>query len=118
MMAKRTTVTLEDDVLEQLTAHVRHTGRPLRAVLNDAIRRGLDRPLAPPTPLRIEAGDLGAQPGIEFDDISALLELAEGPMLMDAHLAALAIEHGATLCTTDRDFARYPGLRLANPLAI
>lgn len=39
-------------------------------------------------------------------------------MLMDAHLAALAIEHGATLCTTDRDFARYPGLRLANPLAI
>lgn len=43
---------------------------------------------------------------------------ARGPMLMDAHLAALAIEHGATLCTTDRDFARYPGLRLANPLAI
>ncbi len=28
---------------------------------------------------------------------------ARGPLLMDAHLAALAIEHGATLCTTDRD---------------
>ena len=42
---------------------------------------------------------------------------ARGPMLMDAHVAALAIEHGAMLCTTDRDFARYPGLRLANPLA-
>jgi toxin-antitoxin system PIN domain toxin len=42
---------------------------------------------------------------------------ARGPLLMDAHLAALAIEHGATLCTTDRDFARFPKLRLRNPLA-
>jgi toxin-antitoxin system PIN domain toxin len=41
---------------------------------------------------------------------------AKGPLLMDAHVAALAIEHGATLCTTDRDFARFPGLRVRNPL--
>ena len=34
----------------------------------------------------------------------------------DAHLAALAIEHGATLCTTDNDFKLFPGLRLQNPL--
>lgn len=40
-----------------------------------------------------------------------------GPLVMDAVLAALAVEHGATLCTTDRDFARFPGLRWANPLA-
>jgi len=39
-----------------------------------------------------------------------------GPTITDAHLAALAIEHGATLCTTDRDFARFPGLRWQNPL--
>jgi uncharacterized protein len=42
---------------------------------------------------------------------------ARGPLLMDAHLAALTIEHGATFCTTDRDFARFPKLRLRNPLA-
>jgi toxin-antitoxin system PIN domain toxin len=42
---------------------------------------------------------------------------ARGPLLMDAHLAALAIEHGATLYTTDRDFARFPKLRFADPLA-
>jgi uncharacterized protein len=30
-----------------------------------------------------------------------------GPLVMDAHLAALAIEHGATLATTDRDFTRF-----------
>jgi len=41
---------------------------------------------------------------------------SRGPLVMDAHLAALAIEHGATLCTTDRDFTRFKGLRLLNPL--
>lgn len=41
---------------------------------------------------------------------------ARGPLLMDVHLAALTIEHGATLATTDRDFARFPGLRFRNPL--
>jgi toxin-antitoxin system PIN domain toxin len=39
-----------------------------------------------------------------------------GPLVSDAALAALAIEHGATLVTTDRDFARFTGLRYANPL--
>lgn len=41
---------------------------------------------------------------------------ARGPLVMDAHLAALAIEHGATLCSTDRDFTRFPRLRFSNPL--
>jgi uncharacterized protein len=35
----------------------------------------------------------------------------------DAHLAALAIEHGATLCSADRDFGRFSHLRWHNPLA-
>jgi len=39
-----------------------------------------------------------------------------GPLVMDAVLAALAIEHGATLQTADGDFARFPGLRWENPL--
>lgn len=39
-----------------------------------------------------------------------------GPLVMDAALAALAVEHGATLCSTDRDFARFPGLTWVNPL--
>jgi toxin-antitoxin system PIN domain toxin len=41
---------------------------------------------------------------------------AGSELVSDAHLAALAVEHGATLCTTDRDFARFPGLRWRNPL--
>ena len=42
---------------------------------------------------------------------------AAGPLVMDAVLAALAIEHGATLCSTDRDFARFDGLDWRNPIA-
>jgi uncharacterized protein len=39
-----------------------------------------------------------------------------GSLITDAHLAALAIEHGATLCTNDRDFLRFPGLKVEFPL--
>lgn len=43
---------------------------------------------------------------------------AHGPRTSDAVLAALAIEHGATLASTDRDFSRFPNLRWVNPLDI
>jgi len=39
-----------------------------------------------------------------------------GALMMDAHLAALAIEHGAVLHSNDRDFSRFPGLKWVNPL--
>lgn len=42
---------------------------------------------------------------------------ARGNVVPDAYLAALAIEHGATWVTTDRGFARFPGLRWQPPLA-
>jgi toxin-antitoxin system PIN domain toxin len=50
--------------------------------------------------------------------LGALLrELGGGPRLIpDAHLAAMAIEHGLVLCSTDGDFARFPGLRWMNPI--
>lgn len=38
-------------------------------------------------------------------------------LVPDAHLAALAIEHGLTMCSADGDFARFPGLNFRNPLA-
>ncbi|MBL8240993.1 MAG: type II toxin-antitoxin system VapC family toxin [Bryobacterales bacterium] len=41
---------------------------------------------------------------------------AQGNLVVDCHLAALAIEHGLQLCTTDGDFARFEGLRWVNPL--
>jgi toxin-antitoxin system PIN domain toxin len=52
---------------------------------------------------------------------SVLRELLEplgsaGNLTSDAHLATLAIEHGAELCSSDTDFSRFAGLRWANPL--
>jgi hypothetical protein len=49
-------------------------------------------------------GTLLTQPGVQ------------GNLVSDAHLAALAIEHGLTLCSTDGDFARFRGLKWLNPL--
>lgn len=38
-----------------------------------------------------------------------------GNLTNDAHLAALAIEHGGEVCSADHDFGRFPGLRWTNP---
>ncbi len=40
---------------------------------------------------------------------------AKGNLVLDAYLAALAIETGSVWVTMDRDFARFPGLRLRHP---
>ena len=42
---------------------------------------------------------------------------AKGNLVPDAYFAALAIEHGAEWVTTDRDYARFPGLKWRHPLA-
>ena len=60
------------------------------------------------------------QPGARHWEI--LVDLIErsgvrGAMVSDATLAALAIEHGCELVTTDSDFARFPQLRWRHPLA-
>ena len=60
------------------------------------------------------------EPGDRHWEIARrLLESGQttGPLVMDAALAAIAIEHGATLYTTDRDFARFEDLTWNNPLA-
>lgn len=40
---------------------------------------------------------------------------SRGSQVMDAHLAAMTLEHGASLATADRGFARFPGLRTFDP---
>ena len=40
-----------------------------------------------------------------------------GPVVSDAHLAALALERGTGIWSTDTDFSRFPGLRWEDPLS-
>jgi toxin-antitoxin system PIN domain toxin len=60
------------------------------------------------------------QPGPRHADLLRTLVVrgqATGPMITDAVLAAITIEQGATLASTDQDFSRFPGLSWFNPLA-
>jgi uncharacterized protein len=41
-----------------------------------------------------------------------------GNLVTDAHLAALAIEHGIGVCSTDSDFARFPQITWVNPILL
>jgi toxin-antitoxin system PIN domain toxin len=43
--------------------------------------------------------------------------LLRGNLIPDGHLAALAVEHGLTVCSTDTDFARFTEITWINPLA-
>jgi len=46
----------------------------------------------------------------------AIENKAGGPLMMDAALAAMALEHGAVLASTDRDFSQFPNIQCVNPL--
>ncbi len=52
-----------------------------------------------------------------WDLFVELCAAIQGPLVSDAYLAALAIEHGCELITTDADFARFKGLRWRHPLS-
>ena len=93
----------------RITTNRRVFERPLSVPeAEEAVSRWLSRP---------NAGIL--DPGERYWSILGSLMRdgqTTGPLVMDAALAALAIEHGATLQTTDRDFARFAGLKWTNPL--
>lgn len=56
-----------------------------------------------------------ARHGAVLRDLLAPLGTA-GNLTSDAHLAALSVEHGAQVCSTDGDLARFAGVQLVNPL--
>ena len=82
----------------------------------------------PPTPMQIAIAfcqSLVASPRAVFitpsrrhwDLFTELCGNLRGPLVADAYLAALAIEHGCELVTTDSDFARFKGPRWRHPLS-
>ena len=88
-------------------------------------RQVLPRPISADEAITVVHGWLAQPPVIALNPgdehwrvLTRLLSDAgsAGNLTTDAHLAALAIEHGAELCSTDTDFARFPHLRWLNPL--
>ncbi|HVP66799.1 MAG TPA: hypothetical protein VMT17_06000 [Anaeromyxobacteraceae bacterium] len=79
-MSTRTTLTLEDDVAQRLEAEVRRTGKSLKHVVNDLLRRALAVRRRPETrPFVVKARALGLRAGLSYDSIGDLLESVEGP---------------------------------------
>jgi plasmid stability protein len=75
-------LTLEDDLAARLKAEARRTGRPFKALVNEALRAGLSHRRRSPSkpPFTIKPHDFGGlQPGISLDNIGELLERIEGP---------------------------------------
>lgn len=94
----------------RVSTHPAASARPLTV---EAATRQLRTWLAAPAALVI---DPTARHG---DVLSALLEDVgtAGNLVSDAHLAALASEHRATVVTFDTDFLRFPGVRSQRPPA-
>jgi toxin-antitoxin system PIN domain toxin len=99
-----------------LTAFVRISTHP----------RAAERPLSPEQAWRHVDGWLACDtvwipnPTERHADILGALVRSHqlrGNLIGDAHLAALAIEHGLTVYSADTDFARFPEIRWSNPLA-
>lgn len=79
----RTTISLDDDVAAKLKAETRRTGKPFKQLVNDLIRLALNRPRPSRTrePFRVVPRDMGAlRAGLDLDNVSELLEHAEGPL--------------------------------------
>lgn len=94
----------------RIVTNARVVRRPLSGTDACAIvQRWLERPQA----VVVEPGE---RYWTIFRELVARAQV-QGPLVSDAALAALAIEQGATLCTTDRDFRRFDGLTLLDPTA-
>jgi plasmid stability protein len=79
-MSTRTTVTLDDDVIQRVKEQSRSHGKSFRETLNDLLRTGLNSRETPPTRrhFRVKPFHSGYVPGLNYDCTEALLEYLEG----------------------------------------
>jgi len=79
-MSIRTTVTLDEDVLERVKQESRSRGASFRETLNDLLRTALLATGAPPkrSRFRVRTTHMGYRPGLNYDDVESLLAYGEG----------------------------------------
>lgn len=132
----RSTVRIDDDLMTELKTRAHAESVSLTRMLNRTLRAGLTRrepngqhtgrfkqktvSMGRPTVDLDKALALAVQ--LEDEEIARKLALQKtdagvaGNLAPDAHLAALALTHGATLASCDADFSRFRMLRWENPL--
>jgi hypothetical protein len=78
-MSIRTTVAIDEDLVERLKQEARSRSLPFRQVLNDVLRSGLVAARIPSQapPFLIKPKRMGIRPGINYDNTAALLGIAE-----------------------------------------
>ncbi|MGE5278729.1 MAG: DUF2191 domain-containing protein [Acidobacteriota bacterium] len=78
----RTTLTLDDRLAAKLKGEARRSGKSFRQVVNEALRRGfaLQEERRRQPPYRVQPRAMGVRPGLNYDRISELIEIAEGPL--------------------------------------
>jgi hypothetical protein len=77
-MSVRTTVTLDDDILDRVKRESRSRGASFRDTLNDLLRTALTVENRPRRTLKIEPVRMGYRAGLNYDDVESLLEYGEG----------------------------------------
>ena len=79
-MSIRTTVALDEDVLERVKQESRSRGASFRETLNDLLRSALVKGDAPARRrgFRVKPTHMGYRPGLNYDDVESLLGYAEG----------------------------------------
>jgi hypothetical protein len=80
-MAVRTTIVLDDDVIERLHQESRLREISFREALNGAVREGLlaaEQRRQEPATFQVEPFSVGLRQGLTYDSVSSLLEIAEG----------------------------------------
>jgi hypothetical protein len=75
-------LTLDDDVAAKLRAEARHSGKPVKQIVNDCLRLGLNaRSKAASVPrFKVKTRPLGLRPGLSYDCVWKLIEQIEGPL--------------------------------------
>ena len=76
----RTTFTLDEDVAQKAKEAAAASRRPLKQVINEALRAGLEATEQPivAKPYKTEGRPLGLREGLSYDNIHRLLEIGEG----------------------------------------
>ena len=80
--AMRTTLTIDEDVAAKLKAEMRRTGKSMKEIVNEYLRRGLNskRELESVAPFKVRAWNLKLREGLSYKNVGALLGQIEGPI--------------------------------------